>query len=226
LSINRPTAHTNHKENTVPDSNLTLFVDSLYTSPYAMSVYITLVEKGLAFDLRTLNLEQGEQLQPDYAARSLTRKVPLLMHGDFRLNESSAITEYLEDLFPAPAHAAVYPSDIKQKAKARQIQAWLRSDLMPIRLERSTEVIFLGKRGAPLSPAARTAADKLFAAADQLIGDGAANLFGAWSIADADLALMLNRLVMHGDDVPQKLKDYATAQWQRASVQQWVGLRR
>ena len=209
----------------MPDSNLTLFVDSLYTSPYAMSAFITLVEKGLAFDLRTLNLEQDEQLQADYAARSLTRKVPLLVHGDFHLNESSAITEYLEDTFPAPSHAAVYPADSRRKAQARQIQAWLRSDLMPIRAERSTEVIFFGKRGTPLSAAALAAADKLFAAADKLIADGAAHLFGTWSIADADLALMLNRLVMHSDDVPQKLRDYAAAQWLRPSVQQWVRLR-
>ncbi len=209
----------------MPDSNLTLFVDSLYVSPYAMSAFITLVEKGLAFDLRTLNLEQDEQLQADYAARSLTRKVPLLVHGDFHLNESSAITEYLEDTFPAPSHAAVYPADSRRKAQARQIQAWLRSDLMPIRAERSTEVIFFGKRGTPLSAAALAAADKLFAAADKLIADGAAHLFGTWSIADADLALMLNRLVMHSDDVPQKLRDYAAAQWLRPSVQQWVRLR-
>ena len=208
----------------MPNSNLTLFVDSLYTSPYAMSAYITLLEKGLPFEMYTLNLEQGDQLQADYAARSLTRKVPLLVHGDFHLNESSAITEYLEDAFPAPAHAAVYPADRRQKAQARQIQAWLRSDLMPIRAERSTEVIFLGKRGAPLSMTALAAADKLFAAADKLIDDGAVNLFGSWSIADADLALMLNRLVMHGDDVPQKLKDYAASQWQRPSVQQWASL--
>jgi len=29
---------------------LRLYVDSLYTSPYAMSVFVTLREKGLAFD--------------------------------------------------------------------------------------------------------------------------------------------------------------------------------
>jgi glutathione S-transferase len=208
------------KEKTL--SKLTLYVDSLHTSPYAMSVFVTLIEKGLDFDLRTVDLAAGEQLQAGYAGLSLTRKVPLLVHDAFQLNESSAITEYLEDRFAAPAHAAVYPSDIGQKARARQIQAWLRSDLMPIRVERSTEVIFMGKRGDALSPAAQQAAEKLFAAADRLVNDGGANLFGGWSIADTDLSLMLNRLVMHGDAVPEKLKSYAQRQWQRPSVQQWV----
>jgi hypothetical protein len=41
-----------------------------------------------------------------------------------------------------------------------------------------------------------------------------------------ELALMLNRLVVNGDSVPQKLKDYAGGQWQRESVKQWVRLPR
>ena len=47
-------------------------------------------------------------------------------------------------------------------------------------------------------------------------------MFGEWSIADADLALMLNRLVLNGDAVPERIADYARDQWQRPSIQQWV----
>ena len=207
-------------------SNLTLYVDSLYTSPYAMSVYVTLKQKGLPFALQTIDLETGENLDAAYRGISLTRKVPLLVHDSFHLNESSAITEYLEDHFEPPVHAAVYPADPKQKARARQVQAWLRSDLVPIRLERSTEVIFLGKRFGPLSEAAATARDKLVAAADRLIEDGHANLFPTWSIADVDLALMLNRLIMHGDPMPEKLKTFAARQWAHPAIQEWAGLKR
>ena len=59
---------------------------------------------------------------------------------------------------------------------------------------------------------------------DQAIGtgDGATSLFGQWCIADTDLALMLNRLIMNGDEIPHKLKEFANHQWQRPSVQQWV----
>lgn len=35
---------------------------------------------------------------------------------------------------------------------------------------------------------------------------------------------MLNRLVLNGDEVPAALVDYATFQWQRASVQRYVAL--
>ena len=65
---------------------------------------------------------------------------------------------------------------------------------------------------------------KLFATATMLLAHGGQNLFGEWSIADADLALMLNRLVLNGDKVPEALADYASFQWQRASIQRYVAL--
>lgn len=104
------------------------------------------------------------------------------------------------------------------------MQAWLRSDLMTIREERSTDVVFAAAKKPPLSEAGKKSADKLFATAGVLLSHGGQNLFGEWSIADTDLALMLNRLVLNGDEVPAALVDYATFQWQRASVQRYVAL--
>lgn len=203
---------------------LSLFVDSNFYSPYAMSAYVALVEKGLAFDLQTLDLSAGQQHQAAFRDPSLTARVPMLVHGDFALTESTAIAEYLEDVFAPPQHASVLPAAAQDRARARQIQAWLRSDLMPIREERPTTVVFASPRLEPLSAAARAAAGKLFAAAEHVLGDGRANLFGSWCLADTDLALMLNRLVLGGDAVPDVLARYATAQWERPSVQQWIKL--
>ncbi|MEX3853169.1 glutathione transferase [Paraburkholderia sp. BR10923] len=207
----------------MPQDRLHLYTDTQFASPYAMSVFVTLREKRLPFDLSTIDLASKANLAADYAALSMTQRVPTLIHEDFALSESSAITEYLEDTFP---DTPVYPQDRRLRARARQVQAWLRSDLLPIREERSTEVIFYGSSGGPLSSRAQEAAQKLFAAADALLPANSPNLFGEWCIADMDLALMLNRLVLNGDLVPHKLKDYATQQWQRASVQQWVQLER
>jgi glutathione S-transferase len=200
-----------------------LYVDRLYTSPYAMSVFVGLEEKGIPFEVRTVDLDTGGQHAPDYAAQSLTRRVPTLVDGGFRLSESSAITEYLDEAYPG---VPLYPADPKLKARAREVQAWLRSDLLPIRQERSTNVIFYERSDAPLSPAAQAAAQKLFAAADVLLANDAEYLFGAWSIADVDLALMLQRLIANGDAVPPKLAAYAQRQWQRPTVQAWVSRER
>jgi glutathione S-transferase len=155
------------------------------------------------------------QIKADFSQGSLTSRVPALDHDGFYLSESSAIDEYIDESFPG---IKLYPTSTKEKAKARQVQAWLRSDLMPIRMERSTEVIFYKPVTTPLSESAQEAAKKLFFIADELLKDGQQNLFGEWCIADTDFALMLNRLVLNGDSVPEKLAH----QWQRQSIQAWM----
>ncbi|MEX5549630.1 glutathione transferase [Pseudomonas pergaminensis] len=200
-----------------------LYVDHLYTSPYAMSVFVALREKGLAFDTITLDLDAAQQHAADFAQLSLTQRVPTLVEGDFALSESSAITEYLEQAYP---ETPLYPADPKQRARARQVQAWLRSDLLAIRQERSTMVVFYGQKMPPLSPVAEAAAAKLIKAAQALLAGNPAYLFGEWSIADVDLAVMLNRLILNGDSVPAELVEYARRQWLRPSVQAWVNQQR
>ena len=200
-----------------------LFVDSEFLSPYAMSAFVALREKHIQFEVVPINLAQGEHQSLSYASLSHTLRVPTISDGDFHLSESSAIGEYVEEIYEG---MALYPTNVRSKAKAREIQAWLRSDLMPIRVERSTEVVFLKRSPPPLSKDAQAAAAKLFAAVEAVLPVGRQSLFGAWSIADTDLALMLNRLVQAGDKVPTRLAAYAQAQWQRPSVQEWVNMPR
>ena len=96
---------------------------------------------------------------------------------------------------------------------------------MAIREERSAEYVFYAhdrlKPFAPLSPAGKRAADKLLTAADRLVPAGGGALFGAWCIADTDLAMMLQRLVKTGYDVPTKIRAYANAQWERPAVEEF-----
>ena len=200
-----------------------LYVDSLYMSPYALSVYVALREKSLPFELLTIDLEAGRNHEPGFAKTSLTHRIPTLVDGQFALSESSAIDEYLDEIHP---QIRIYPADLKERARARQVQAWLRSGLMPIREERPTHVIFFRPSGKPLSDAARAATRLLIEATEELLPQGGEHLFGHWSIADTDLALMLYRLIANGDTVPARIEQYARAQWARPSVQHWVRLQR
>ncbi|CAM7845411.1 glutathione transferase [Lelliottia nimipressuralis] len=203
---------------------ITLWSDANFFSPYVMSVYVALAEKGLTFNLKTVDLDRGDHLKPQWQGYALTRRVPVLEIDGFELSESSAIDEYLEDRFAPPEWERIYPHDLQKRARARQIQAWLRSDLVPIREQRATDVIFGGAKMPALNEAGEASASKLFETATKMLEHGNPNLFGEWCIADADLALMLNRLVLNGDAVPQALADYASFQWQRASVQRFVAL--
>ncbi len=200
-----------------------LCVDSRYASPYALSVFVALRVKQLEFALRTIDLYGGEHQSIDYATTSLTARVPTLAYGNFALSESSAITEYLEERFPKNP---LYPHDVQDRARARQVQAWLRSDLLSLRAERPTEVIFYQSKEAPLSESAAVDAEKLTRVGESMMADGRQYLFQTWTIADVDMALMLNRLVLHGDDVPGELKEYAERQWAHSAVREWLSMPR
>jgi len=199
-----------------------LYSDAFWISPYVFSVYVTLKEKGLPFQVRDIHLEQGEQRQPGYRDRSITGKVPALSHAGLFLTESSAIVEYLDEAFAPPRYPAALPRDVRERARARQVMAFIRSDMLPIRDERPTSTIFYQRSDRPLSAAGESAARRLLRIAEQLIPDGQRSLFGAWSTADADLALMLQRLIVNGHPVPEKVRAFADEQWSRPSVRSFV----
>ncbi len=205
-------------------SSLTLYVDAQYASPWALAVYVILKEKQLPFELLTVDLNTGAQHAPAFVKQSLTHRIPTLVHGDFSLSESTAICEYLEEQFPDTKR--VLPENIHARARARQVQGFVRTDMAALRSERSTETIFFAPATAPLSSDAQAAADKLIAFAEALLPQGADNLFGAWSIADTDLALMLLRITNSGGSVPARLAIYVKRQWAHPAVKAWCAFNR
>lgn len=123
---------------------ITLWSDADFFSPYVMSVFVALAEKGLRFQVETINLHDGQHLKSGWQGFSLTRRVPLLVVDGFALSESSAIDEYLEERFAPPTWERIYPHQMENRARARQIQVWLRSDLLTLRDERATDILFEG----------------------------------------------------------------------------------
>jgi glutathione S-transferase len=204
---------------------LTLYRDSFWISPYVYSCWVALEEKRLGYDVVEISLGAGAQRDPAYADATVTGRVPALRHGDFVLAESSAIVEYLDEAFPD--RPPMLPRDLRARARCRQLMSWIRSDdTMPIRAERSTATMFYERASTPLSEAARKAVDKLFRVAERVIPDGADSLFGAFSIADADLAFLLQRLILNGDPVPERLRAWADALWRRPTIAAFVELPR
>lgn len=206
----------------MPDP-VVLFVSKDWTSPYAFSAFVALTEKRIPFRTELVDLAAGEHRRPPYEASSITGRIPSLRHGDFWLAESSAIDEYLEDAFPPPAHPRVYPADPQARARVRMVQAFVRSDLVPVRAERPTSTFFGGDRPAPFTPEGRAAAERLVRIAERFLPAGAQHVAGEFTIGDADLALMLQRLVHNGDPCPQRLADYARSVFRRPSIREWLG---
>jgi glutathione S-transferase len=203
-------------------AKLVLYGNSPLSSPYVLSVFVALEEKGLTFDFERISLERGEHHSDDYVTKSLTNRVPALCDGDFWLAESSAMTEYLEERFPPPEYTRLYPEDIRERARVRMVQALVRSDFMPIREERSTETVFQRAPVKPLSAEARTHVERLTRIASRLVGGAGSSVASSFSIADVDLSMMLQRLIANGDPMPAPLVDYAQSVWQRPSIRKWL----
>ena len=202
--------------------DLVLYGNDTYSSPYVFSVFVTLEEKKVPFRLEVLSLEKKEHARPEYAGPSYTGRVPALRHGDFWVAESSAIDEYVDEAFPPPAHPRLYPEDARDRARVRMIQAFVRSDLMAVRHERSTSTLFEGEQPKPFTAEGKAAAERLVRVAERFLPQGAPFVAGSFSPADADLALMLQRLVHNGDPCPERLAAYAKAVFARPSVRKWL----
>jgi glutathione S-transferase len=201
----------------------TLYGETLWGSPYVFSSYVALTEKGVPFDVVEVKLaEECAQSAPAYRKASITARVPSLDHDGFRLAESSAIAEYLEEILPPPAYLRLFPEDARARARARQIMAWLRSDLGALRDERSTVTMFYRFRLKPLSQAAARDAEKLLRVAEQLIPASGGPLFGDWALVDSELAFMLHRLILTGEDLPPRIRAWAEEQWRRPSVREFI----
>lgn len=206
------------------DPMLSLTRDAFWISPYVFSCFVALEEKGLSYEMKAIDLKAGAHKRPDYAHASVTARVPALDHDGFVVAESSAIVEYLEDVFP---ERRVLPADLKQRARARQVMAWIRSDdTLPIREERPTSTMFYEHTNKELSPAAMTAVTKLFDVCDRLLASDATSLFGTDTVADADLAFMVQRLLMNGGEVPPKVRRFAEAQWKRPVIAKFMAIAR
>jgi glutathione S-transferase len=90
-------------------------------SPCARRVRIVLLEKGLSWTTRLVDLTKLEQKRPEYLKLNPNGVVPTLVHGERVLYESNVITEYLDDVFPAPR---LYPEDAWARAQAKMWQAF------------------------------------------------------------------------------------------------------
>jgi maleylacetoacetate isomerase len=87
--------------------------------------------KGLKFDAIPVHLlrDGGEQHMPAYERRNPARLVPLFEGGTFRLTQSLAIIEYLEELHPTPA---LLPSEPEARAQVRAFALGIACDIHPL----------------------------------------------------------------------------------------------
>ena len=128
----------------------------LYSGPLSMfgaKAEIAVREKGLEFELVMVPFDMQrlyDPKHPEVVRINPKRQVPVLVHGDLELFDSTQIFEYLEDLQPQPP---LWPAAAAERARARQLE------------HKSDEVYFphivrlMGLQGTPQDLAAIAARD-------------------------------------------------------------------
>ena len=87
-------------------------------SVYVRIVRLALLEKGVAFDHQEVDIFADGGPPADYARLQPFGRIPALVHGDFTLYETGAITRYVDEAFTGPA---LQPTDPKARARMNQI---------------------------------------------------------------------------------------------------------
>ena len=98
---------------------------TLYTAPLSMfgaKAQIAALEKSLEFDLVMVPYDSRlgySPKHPEVLRINPKGQVPVLVHGDLEIFDSTQIFEYLEDLQPTPA---LWPRDTADRAHARLLE--------------------------------------------------------------------------------------------------------
>jgi maleylpyruvate isomerase len=108
---------------------------SYFRSTCAWRVRIALAIKGLSFELFPVHLlrDGGEQHRPEFQKQNPLEQVPVLEVNLgstlFRLTQTMAIIEYLEELYPTPP---LLPEGAEQRARVRQLAEIINSGIQPL----------------------------------------------------------------------------------------------
>jgi glutathione S-transferase len=106
----------------------------LYSGPLSLftaKVRIALAEKGLAYERVEVGWSLARRYEPhhpDVLALNPKGQVPVLVDGDVVVYDSTLIFEYLEERHPEPH---LYPSELAERARCRQLEAAADEILFP-----------------------------------------------------------------------------------------------
>ncbi|WP_137702483.1 glutathione S-transferase family protein [Marimonas lutisalis] len=166
-----------------PAPILTGFRQSVYTRV----VRIALAEKGVAHDY-----EEHDPFAPDAQGPHPFGRVPVLRHGDFRIYETAAITDYIDRAFDGPA---LMPEGARPAARVAQVIGIVDAyGYWPLVRQVYSHAVYRPALGEPCSSDIITeglaSAPRVLCALDSLVEEGLV-LAGGFTRADCHLAPMI-----------------------------------
>jgi glutathione S-transferase len=89
-------------------------------SVYVRIVRLTMVEKGVDYDLVPIDIFAGDGPPPAYLERHPFGRIPAFEHKGFKLYETGAITRYADEVFDGPKLQA---ADTWERARCNQLMS-------------------------------------------------------------------------------------------------------
>ena len=156
----------------------------LYHQPISFNsrrVWITLLEKGIEFELVEVKLD-GDQFKPEFLAINPFHHIPVLVDDGFNVVESLAMLDYVEAKYPTPA---MLPKDAKEVAIVRMVQMVTVNELSPAVMVLSPKMLGLPAGDAEKIELALQKISTVLKFFESLLGDRP--FFGSENLTLADV---------------------------------------
>ena len=198
-----------------------LYIGNKNYSSWSLRAWLMAAKSGVDFEEVILKLDTPSFYQ-QLSGISPTLRVPTLIDGDVTVWDSLAICEYLNDTYLA---GEAWPSEPKQKAKARSIANEMHSGFNALRNELPMNI--RATRCLQLSDAAKKDIKRIDEIWSQQMheydtADTGGWLFGTWSIADMMFAPVVMRFRTYGIIVSDASRRYMAHVAECPTMQRWI----
>lgn len=198
---------------------LTLVIGNKNYSSWSLRPWILLKYFDVPFKEILIPLYEGDFKKRLWEV-SPSGKVPALIHGDLKIAESLAIMEYAAELFP---QKKMWPSDLKDRARARGISHEMHAGFAPLRTHMPMNI-----RGSHPGKGRTPEVDRDIARIDAIWSECRKDfrskgefLFGAFTVADAMFAPVVTRFYTYGVKLSPASQEYADAIRQLPAMKEW-----
>jgi len=200
-------------------SELHLVIGNKNYSSWSLRPWIMMKHLGLQFRETLVPLDQPE-FKDEVARYGRSGRVPVLLHGELAIWESSAILEYLAEIagrgWPVERHA---------RAIARSICAEMHSGFANLRAQWPMNARARNKR-PPVTPGLQADIDRveeIWSDCRSRFGrDRGPWLFGEYTIADAMYAPVVLRFNTYGARLSETTRWYVATALEDPAMQEWL----
>lgn len=203
-----------------------LYSGTKNASSWAFRAWLALREAKVAFEELVIDIRRPQRFSnlAEIGRFSPSAAVPVLVDDGTVIFDSLAIMEHANEL----AGGSLMPAQIRARARARSLLAWVHSGMSNLCSGVSFESAFFGERRRFTEKETREAA-RVFALWEQQLADsGGPYLLGALSLADLAFVPTIVRLLSRAPNLAQLPHSCAWTErlLSRPSVCEWMAVAR